>query len=137
MTNIRHTIQMLEKAKVPPELLRTCGRIAGAIEGLDCDTGSFLTISFFTVRLGGEVHTPTLVTALNLLSNSPCAPLDAHGYLDIGDVDPYILPDDEFSDLLRTGELVHPVDGEPIKEPLTRVHLFYSVRKEVDSCIGE
>lgn len=137
MVDVRHTIEMLQKAKVPPALFEACLDVTKAIEHLNHETGSFLTISYFATHSEREPPLPLLVAALNLVVNFPDSPLDAHAYLEIDDDDLYILPDEDFAHLLTTNELIHPEHGEPMMNPLSRVHLFYSVREQECQSLGK
>lgn len=86
--------------------------------------------SYFFEYFEEAIDPELLIPALNTLAATEHALLQVHGYLQRGEEAPQTIEDDEFSDLLKTGELVDPDSGELLKNPWQVVHLYYSVRDE-------
>lgn len=108
-----------------------CFGIIDVVEGLPEGDGQFLPISFFQNHLDGwEPH--RIVHALNVLSSLGSPVLKPHAYIVDGDTQT-VLDDDDFKSFLEGGLLVHPELGEPIDNPAERIHLFYSIRRDVKS----
>ncbi|WP_132443617.1 MULTISPECIES: hypothetical protein [Sulfitobacter] len=85
--------------------------------------------SYFYSKLGDEADLQYILPALNLLTTIEHALLKAHGYLQFSNEDPRPLDDEDFHELLVTGELVDDESGELIENPWTKVHLYYSARE--------
>ena len=126
MSRLNETKVRLESLGLQPEVLETCFALADLIAVTPAEQGRFLPLSFFSTGLGPGVAPIILTRALNLLSSMHEGPIELHGYIvSQGEVLP--IPDDSFGTALGGGELVHPTSGEIIRDPLRRLHLYYSI----------
>jgi hypothetical protein len=107
-----------------------CLAVTDLLEGLSSGNGEFLTLPFFYERLVDDEIRRRLPSALSILSTFEAAILEAHGYIDDPDDGQIHLDDDDFRDLINTGQLAHPETGQLINDPMRHVHLYYSVRKD-------
>lgn len=120
----------LAKNQLEEGMHHACLAITDLLEGLSLGNGEFLTLPFFYERLNDDHIRRRLPSALSILSSFEAAILEAHGYIDDAEDGQIHLEDDAFRDLLSTGKLAHPETGDLIDNPMQRVHLYYSIRKD-------
>lgn len=125
-----NTKKALARNQLEEGMRHACLAITDLLEGLSHGNGEFLTLPFFYERLNDAADRQRLPSALSILCSFDAAILKAHGYLDDPDEGQIHLEDDTFRDLLSTGQLAHPETGELIHNPMQRVHLYYSIRKD-------
>ncbi|MEO1949100.1 hypothetical protein [Thioclava sp.] len=121
MERIESTFEKLKELPVPEDLLGRCELISKKLSSLGDGQGAFLTLDFFAVDEADDIE---LVRAANLLCSLPESPLHAGGYI-VGDDDFIFLDAEDFSEVLRSGDLVHPETGDLIEGGANQVHLYY------------
>lgn len=84
--------------------------------------------------LTGQDHvTPDLVAALNVLTTSEFAILDAGGFFIDEDDESHELTSEEFEAVVRRNFLIHPDLGQPVEDAASKVCPFFSLRAGVIS----
>lgn len=119
----------LEQARLDPDMRNACLAITDILSEIALGDGHHLGLHFFAKELT-EAEQSHLLPALSILCTMDAPILSMHSYLDAEDGQ-YHLSDDEFGELIRSGNFAHPGSGEPIPKPLEHVRIFYSIRDEV------
>ncbi|UWQ35836.1 hypothetical protein K3552_09790 [Leisingera aquaemixtae] len=72
-----------------------------------------------------------LLAAVNILTTSEFAILDAGGFFVDSDDESYELTSEDFDRVVRENVLVHPIIGELVEDPAAKVSPFFSLKEEV------
>lgn len=118
----------LAASKLPEDMRSACLAITDLLSGLSEGDGAHLGLPFFYERLKNEKHRELLLPALSVLASRESAILEINGYLDDAYEGQLHLSTEDFTELMKTGILVHPISGELVEEPMRHVRVFYSLR---------
>ncbi len=86
-----------------------------------------LTYNALSGLAGRDKVDTDMVSAINFLTSSRWALLEAHGQFVADDGSEFSLDDDDFQHLLATGELIHPATGDPVPDARTKVMPYFVV----------
>ena len=78
-----------------------------------------------------DAVTPELLMALNVLTTSEYAILDASGFFVDEDDESHELSAEEFEAVVLRNFLIHPDLGRPIEDPASKVSPYFSLREEL------
>ncbi|MDO8985339.1 hypothetical protein [Cypionkella sp.] len=126
MCDLRKARETIETAGLDQPFLDVCLRVTGALEALDGDRGKFLPLSFF-LTVVDDTNAKVALSALSYICTMECPPLAAHGYICDADEELIVLDDEDFLEVVKTGDLIHPRTGEFLQQARNRVHIFYSL----------
>lgn len=120
--------ERLASSRLEPRTLGVCLALTDVLSDVRPGDGQHLGLAFFRERLEGNTSYDEILPALSILCSFEGAILEMHGYLDDAEEGQLHLPDEDFSELLVSGQLVHPVSGEQVQNPMAHVRIFYSLR---------
>lgn len=126
--NLKQFRKDLENSRIEPGVLSACLAVTDLLVGLRKGDGAHLGLAYFNERLGKKADRERLLPALSILCTRQDAPLEMNGYLDDAEYGQLHLSDEDFAYLMTSGKLAHPLSGELVAEPFTRVRIFYSLR---------
>lgn len=78
-----------------------------------------------------DAISPELLAAVNVLTTSEFAILDAGGFFVDDDDESYELSSEDFDLVLRQNTLVHPELGELVDDPASKVAPYFSLKEDV------
>ena len=81
--------------------------------------------------IGHDNVSPELIAALNVLTTSRFAILDAGGFLVDEDDESFELTPEQLEEVVRSNTLVHPIKGEAVKDAAKKVCPFFSLKEDV------
>lgn len=110
-----------------------CVFLVDKILSIKPEAASALTYRNLLDLTGQEHVTSELVAALNVLTTSEFAILDAGGFFVDEDDESHELTADEFETVVRRNFLIHPDLGRPVEDPASKVCPFFSLRAGVVS----
>lgn len=122
--------ESLASSELEPKTLGVCLALTDILSKIRPGDGQHLSLSYFRERLERGARNEEILPALSILCTFKGAILEMHGYLDDEDDGQLHLEDEDFQGLLFTGNLVHPVTGDLVDDPLGHVRFFYSLRKD-------
>lgn len=118
-------------SRLEPRVLQACLAVTDVLAKVRKGDGHYLGIPFFMERIEDAALRTVLLPALSILSTREGAILEMHGYLDDAATGQLHLDEQEFRDLITTGELAHPTSGDLVEDPFNQVHIYYSLREDV------
>jgi hypothetical protein len=105
-----------------------CLELVDKLVGLQDDRGRMLTYTSMQKMVRRSTIDHPLIAAVNFLTSSKCAMLEAHGQFVDDDGEEYELEDADFQRLLLTGDLIHPHTGEDVRSPRDKVTPVFTLR---------
>lgn len=117
----------LEEALGQSQAAHLCVLLVDHLVHLDDAHSHMLTYTSFQKMVDHPEIDPVLVNAVHFLTSSRFALLEAHGQLIDDDGGEYTLEDEDFSELLKSGELVHPQTGELVHDAREKVMPFFEL----------
>lgn len=125
--NVEELKRNLEGVLGQSQTARLCVQLVDQLVHLDIRHGKMLTYTSLQKMVGYPEIDPVLVNAVHFLTSSRFAILEAHGQLVDDDGEEYTLEDADFSELLKSGDLVHPLTGEPVLDAKEKVMPFFEL----------
>lgn len=112
---------------------KMCLLLVERILSIKPEAAAALTYRNLLDLTGQDQVTPELVAALNVLTTSEFAILDAGGFFIDEEDESHELTAEEFETVVRSNFLVHPDLGQPVEDAATKVCPFFSLREGVVS----
>ena len=119
------------------EVARTCALLIEKISHLSQKEGRFLTYRSLQKLAEHKSLEPSLVAAVQFLVSSEYPLLEPHGQLIDESGHEHTIDKAELFDVISGGELVHPVTGNLIENPLDAILPFFTVVSSVSSGISQ
>lgn len=105
-----------------------CRQLVDQLAALQDDRGRMLTYTSMQKMIHRNKIDHPLISAVNFLTSSKYAILEAHGQFVDDDGEEFELSDIDFQRLLLIGELIHPRTGEQVHRPRDKVTPVFTLR---------